>query len=172
MANIGEKLEESRKRQGISIRDAAEATKIRADFLVDFENNRFDQDLPDLYKRGFIKVYAKFLKLDAEKLAKSFNATQLGVPPQAAADSSLGRVETGNYSSHYTSGDDNADSAEGPGGIDAAVYWKIFIMLAVVIGILGHSGIPAGLTLFQDLPPSRDRCTNPSSEPVHSRSFS
>ena len=33
MQSIGERLEEARKRKGISLREAAEATKIRSDFL-------------------------------------------------------------------------------------------------------------------------------------------
>ena len=105
--------------------------------MADFENNRFDQDLPDLYKRGFIKVYAKFLKLDPDKIAQSFSTANLGAPPQNTADSSLGRVEVEGYSSHYTSPDESSDAAEGPGGIDAAVYWKIAIALGVVVGFFG-----------------------------------
>ena len=129
MQTLGERLEESRKRQGISIRDAAEATKIRADFLLDFENNRFDQNLPDLYKRGFIKVYAKFLKMDTDKLTSDFEALQISyiVP---TAKNSLGRVEVStNYVSTYS--DDAANTGEGSEGIDATIYWKIGIALAV-----------------------------------------
>ncbi len=77
MASIGDRLEEARKRQGISIREAADATKIRSDFLLSFENNKFDFDLPDVYKRGFLKLYAKFLKLDADKMATDFSALML-----------------------------------------------------------------------------------------------
>lgn len=68
MQPIGERLEEARKRQGISIREAAEATKIRSDFLLNFESNNFEFDLPDVYKVGFLKLYARFLKLDDKLL--------------------------------------------------------------------------------------------------------
>lgn len=78
MANIGEQLQEARTRQGISLREAAEATKIRSDFLLDFENNEFDFDLPDVYKRGFLKLYARYLKLDSEKVITDFNAQMAG----------------------------------------------------------------------------------------------
>lgn len=77
MQGIGERLEEARKRKGISLREAAEATKIRGDFLGNFENNKFDFSLPDIYKRGFIKNYARYLKLDAEKLITDYDAYQL-----------------------------------------------------------------------------------------------
>lgn len=78
MQSIGERLEEARKRKGISLREAAEATKIRSDFLGNIEQNAFDFDLPDIYKRGFIKNYARYLKLDPEKILTDYNALQLG----------------------------------------------------------------------------------------------
>lgn len=79
MQNIGERLEEARKRKGLSIREAAEATKIRGDFLTAFESNRFGEvPLPDIYKRGFLKNYSTFLKLDWEKVLADYTAHQLG----------------------------------------------------------------------------------------------
>lgn len=78
MPNIGDRLEEARKRQGISIREAAEATKVRGDFLLNFENNQFDFDLPEVYKRGFLKLYARYLKLDIDTVMTDYNAVMLG----------------------------------------------------------------------------------------------
>lgn len=77
MQTIGERLEEARKRKGISLREAAEATKIRSDFLSSIEQNKFDFDLPEIYKRGFLKNYARYLKLDVEKTLTDYNAQQL-----------------------------------------------------------------------------------------------
>lgn len=74
MQTIGERLEEARKRKGISIREAAEATKIRGDYLQKFENNQFDLSLADLYVRGFLRSYAQFLKLPADKIVNDYNA--------------------------------------------------------------------------------------------------
>ena len=72
MQTIGEKIEETRKRKGISLSEAAEATKIRRDFLLNIESNNYDYDLPEIYKRGFIKNYAKFLKLNAGKVLAQY----------------------------------------------------------------------------------------------------
>jgi len=77
MQSIGERLGEARKRKGISLREAAEATKIRGDFLGSIEQNKFDFDLPDIYKRGFLKNYARYLKLDVDKILTDYNAQQL-----------------------------------------------------------------------------------------------
>ena len=77
MQSIGERLEDARKHKGISLREAAEGTKIRSDFLGHFEQNKFDFDLPELYKRGFIKNYARYLKLDPEIIINDYSAQLL-----------------------------------------------------------------------------------------------
>jgi cytoskeleton protein RodZ len=78
MQTIGEKLEEARKRRGISIREAAEVTKIRSDYLASFESNSFDLNVPAIYVRGFLRAYAQFLKLNPEKIMTDYSAHQLG----------------------------------------------------------------------------------------------
>lgn len=81
MQSIGERLEEARKRKGISIREAAEATKIRSDYLHKFESNQFDIRLPEIYVRGFLRTYANYLKLPADKIVSDYNALGLNTPP-------------------------------------------------------------------------------------------
>jgi cytoskeleton protein RodZ len=73
MQTIGERLEEARKRKGISIREAAETTKIRGDYLQKFEANTFEIDLPPLYIRGFLRSYARYLELDPERIVNDYN---------------------------------------------------------------------------------------------------
>lgn len=78
MQTIGERLEEARKKKGISIREAAEATKIRGDYLSRFENNQFDINLTELYVRGFLRTYAQFLRLPAERILNDYAALGRG----------------------------------------------------------------------------------------------
>jgi transcriptional regulator with XRE-family HTH domain len=78
MQTIGERLEEARKRKGISIREASEATKIRSDYLQKFESNTFEINLPDIYVRGFLRTYAHYLKLNTDKLLTDFTALGFG----------------------------------------------------------------------------------------------
>ena len=70
---IGQKLEDARNRKGISIREASESTKIRGDFLTSFEAGNFDINLPEVYLRGFIRVYARFLGIDPESAVADLN---------------------------------------------------------------------------------------------------
>ena len=83
MQTIGERLEEARKRKGISIREASESTKIRSDYLQKFESNTFEIGLPDIYVRGFLRSYAHFLKLSAEKILTDYAGLGLGDPRES-----------------------------------------------------------------------------------------
>lgn len=78
MQTIGERLEEARKRKGISLREASEATKIRGEYLHKFESNQFEIKLPDIYLRGFLRLYANFLKLPGDKIVNDYLALGLG----------------------------------------------------------------------------------------------
>jgi len=75
---IGERLEEARKRMNLSIREVAEATKIRGDYLIAMEDNSFDIPLPQIYIRGFLKNYTRFLKLDPSRILTDYDAHLLG----------------------------------------------------------------------------------------------
>ena len=74
MQTIGERFEEARKKKGISIREAAEATKIRGDYLQKFESNHFDIGLTEIYTRGFLRNYAGFLKLPPDRILNDYTA--------------------------------------------------------------------------------------------------
>lgn len=94
MQNIGERLEEARKSKGISIREAAEATKVRGDYLHKFESNQFDINLPDIYVRGFLRNYATYLGLSAEKVVNDYNALGHGKAPAKALNREVyGRMD-------------------------------------------------------------------------------
>jgi cytoskeleton protein RodZ len=78
MQTIGERLEEARKKKGISIREAAEATKIRGDYLQKFESNHFDIGLTEIYTRGFLRTYANYLKIPSDRIINDYAALGRG----------------------------------------------------------------------------------------------
>ena len=91
---IGQKLEEARNRKGISIREASESTKIRGDYLSAFEAGNFDLSIPDVYLRGFVKLYARFLDLDQEATVSDLDI-ELGASPRKPSRKSLGSITKG-----------------------------------------------------------------------------
>lgn len=141
MQTIGERLEEARKRKGLSIREAAEATKIRGDYLQKFEANSLDLDLPPLYIRGFVRSYARYLELDPERLLAEFDSmlASEGRAPRRESREVYGRVEFG--------GEGNAGgSPAGSGQVDQAVMLKygllgggalvVIVVVIVLINVL------------------------------------
>src|SRR5438105_13218317 len=94
MQTIGERLEEARKKKGISIREAAEATKIRGDYLQKFESNHFDIGLTEIYTRGFLRTYSNFLKLPADRIINDYAALGRGeVRPRPPSREIYGRMD-------------------------------------------------------------------------------
>lgn len=136
MQTIGERLEEARKRKGISIREAAEATKIRSDYLQKFEANSFDIDLPALYLRGFLRTYAKFLELDADRLNQDLGTAIAaeGRAPRRDTREVFGRVDFGEAGPRAGETSE-AGTAGGRSGPDQAVLLKygLFALAAVVV---------------------------------------
>lgn len=146
MQTLGERLEEARKRKGISVREAAEATKIRSDYLQKFEANSFDFDLPPLYVRGFLRAYAKFLELDPQRLVAEFDAllVDAGRAPRRETRETYGRVEVGNDSGEAAPA---RPAATGGGGIDPVILkylmfggGAVVLVLVVLIAVNLLSG--------------------------------
>jgi|GEM_PF-6586495 len=66
-ASVGKALREARLKKGLTIEEAARATKIRVDRLSDLEKDEYTS-FPNLaYARGFAILYAKFLGVDPSK---------------------------------------------------------------------------------------------------------
>jgi len=106
MQTIGERLEEARKKKGISIREAAESTKIRGDYLQKFESNHFDIGLTEIYTRGFLRTYSNFLKVPADRILSDYSALGRGeVRPRQPNREIYGRMD---ISVATADGDDRA----------------------------------------------------------------
>lgn len=117
MQTIGERLEEARKKKGISIREAAEATKMRGDYLQKFENNQFDIGLAEIYTRGFLRNYAAYLKLPADRILGDYAALGRGdVRPRQPSREIYGRMDI----SVATAGESNDRAAPPEDGADGA----------------------------------------------------
>ena len=73
MKEIGEKLQETRISMGISIEEAAEDLKLRPSQLENIEAGNKDAFKDIFYLKYFIRDYAKYLGLDADKMMDDFN---------------------------------------------------------------------------------------------------
>ncbi|WP_370324557.1 helix-turn-helix domain-containing protein [Euzebya sp.] len=72
MPGIGETLRSERRRQGRTLADAAAETRVRESYLAAIEEDDFDVLGGDVYARGFIKLYGRYLGLDADALVAEY----------------------------------------------------------------------------------------------------
>jgi cytoskeletal protein RodZ len=72
MASFGETLRRERELRGVSLREIAEETKISVRFLEALEQDRLDVLPGGVFRRAFVKQYARALGLDPERLAAEF----------------------------------------------------------------------------------------------------
>jgi cytoskeleton protein RodZ len=157
MQTIGERLEEARKKKGISIREAAEATKIRGEYLQKFEGNQFEIGLTDIYTRGFLRGYANYLRIPSDRLLNDYTALRGGEPrPRQPSREVYGRMDLA-ISSADERGEQQGDAPapessqrphqarfqrpgenlpKGP-AIDPALVFKGGIVLVAVLVLLG-----------------------------------
>lgn len=68
MGELGTRLREARESRGISLEQAEKETRIRRAFLQALEEEHYDALPEDVYARGFVRNYARYLGLDSEEL--------------------------------------------------------------------------------------------------------
>ncbi|MTI60650.1 MAG: helix-turn-helix domain-containing protein [Firmicutes bacterium] len=71
--SIGAKLKEAREKQGLSLKDLQEKTKIRSKYLAALENEEYELIPGEAYVKAFIKGYADYLNLDGAQLVDKYN---------------------------------------------------------------------------------------------------
>ena len=72
MASFGERLRRERELRGVDLRDVADCTKISLRFLQALESDRIDVLPGGIFPRAFVKQYASYLGLDAERMVAEF----------------------------------------------------------------------------------------------------
>src|SRR5688572_20071792 len=71
---IGETLRTARRQQRVSLTDAAAETRVRESYLAALEEEDFAALGGDVYVKGFLRSYARFLRLDPEPLLAAYRA--------------------------------------------------------------------------------------------------
>jgi transcriptional regulator with XRE-family HTH domain len=70
--SVGKTLKQRRKQLGLSLHEVAGETRIRYDYLKSIEEGNFQAIPHTVHTLGFIRMYAKFLKLDSETAATKY----------------------------------------------------------------------------------------------------
>ena len=132
---VGDILRREREKQGLTIADIEKGTSIRGLYIEHIERGNIG-DLPGLvYAKGFVRNYAKFLRLNAEALVQQFAEENGSTPPPVPAEpeSAPRRI------SLSTVGDESLSSISigGTRSSYASIFGKLaagIIVLAALVG--------------------------------------
>ncbi len=74
MKTVGQILRETRESKGLTVAQAVEGTRSKSQVIQQLEQDDFSRFPAPIYTRGFIKLYAEFLGLDASELISLYQA--------------------------------------------------------------------------------------------------
>ncbi len=74
IGTIGQKLETARQAKGVSVSEAGRSTKILSKFIEAMEGDDFGALSAPVYAKSFIRMYAKYLGIDAQPLVEEYVA--------------------------------------------------------------------------------------------------
>lgn len=85
MGALGDQLRQARENRGLSLEQVEEVTHIRRAFLQALEEERFDVLPGDVYVKGFLRNYARFLNLNSDEMMAAYSVqshsfTGSGIP--------------------------------------------------------------------------------------------
>jgi cytoskeletal protein RodZ len=121
MATVAEQLQQARAAAGLSIKQVADATKMRADHIHALEAGNYEPFVAPVYIRGSVRTYARLLRLEEAVVL-------------AALDEELGRTERFREHPSLTGGDH--------GTLDkltlllSRVHWRIVLPILGVLAVL------------------------------------
>jgi cytoskeletal protein RodZ len=78
--SVGKKLNQARVKRGLTIDEAAHATRLRPDKITALENDDYSRFANNIYAKGFLQIYARFLGVDVTDFARTLdNANPISV---------------------------------------------------------------------------------------------
>src|ERR1700760_1219568 len=78
--SVGKKLNQARVKRGLSIDEAAHATRLRPDKIAALENDDYSRFANNIYAKGFLQIYARYLNVDVSDFARTLdNANPISV---------------------------------------------------------------------------------------------
>ncbi|OGW32602.1 MAG: hypothetical protein A2X59_11695 [Nitrospirae bacterium GWC2_42_7] len=69
----GEIFKKKREASGLDIKEISELLKIKADYLTSIEDDLFDKLPVEVYTKGYIRCYAKYLNIDPEPIMQYYS---------------------------------------------------------------------------------------------------
>src|SRR3954468_14835452 len=71
--SVGKKLNQARLKRGLTIDEAAHATKLRPDKIAALEADDYSRFANNIYAKGFLQIYARFLNVDVSDFSRTLD---------------------------------------------------------------------------------------------------
>ena len=94
MATVAEQLRHAREAKGLALAEVVELTQLKTDQVQALEGGRYEEFAAPAYVRGFVRSYAKMLKLDTEALLNQLNV-EMGQASGTQPDGSNAALRAG-----------------------------------------------------------------------------
>ncbi len=130
---MGAALKTERENRGLTLKDIERETSIRATYLDALENGRYDALPNEVYVKGFIRNYAEFLHLNAEKLVQEYREEIHGADVEPLVQTTPASTSIVNERAPFSSGSDFHERVEKSHGKHIAFA----LVAAVVIAFVG-----------------------------------
>ncbi len=69
--SVGKRLSKERLKRGLSVDEAAHATRLRPDKILALENDDYSTFASNVYAKGFLQIYGRFLSVDVAEFAST-----------------------------------------------------------------------------------------------------
>src|SRR6201995_12865 len=94
--SVSKKLNQARVKRGLTVDEAAHATRLRPDKIAALEADDYSRFANNIYAKGFLQIYARFLNVDVSDFARTLdNANPISVSDyQYLSNAPVARQET------------------------------------------------------------------------------
>lgn len=152
---MGAYLRAARRKRRVGMERAAEETRIRQDYLMRMESDEFDFLAP-AYVRGFLKTYARFLRVNPDPLLEEFDHRYGG------------RIDTSQIVALERHGKRNSQQERRPASswTVAAVVAAAFLLILGVVGLVTGDEDPEREPRLTEASPSPSPEVSPSVVPT------
>ena len=87
--SLGAELKRERELRGVTLEEIARETKIRASLLGYIEDDRFDRLPAGVFRRSFVRSYARYLGIDEDKSVREYLLVEDRLNPRATGPAPL-----------------------------------------------------------------------------------
>lgn len=122
-STLGERLREVRIESRVSVEAAAQATSISTHHLQALEDGRYESLPGDVYTRNFLRRYARFLKINEDRVLESYDSERGVVRPLERRLPLPPRL---------------------PGGFTVTILARRTLLILIIVGILAYLGWEVG----------------------------